>query len=71
MIEVDGGMGARETQYVRKALALWPRLDSVKLSRTKGDPRRISKLVARRTALPEPAILQLILGKIEVSSSST
>ncbi len=58
-------MGVREAAYVAKALTLWPRLDPAKLRRTRGDPARISRLVARRTALPEPAILQLILGDPE------
>ena len=46
-------------------MTLWPGLDRVKLRRTRGDPSRISRLVARRTALPEPAILQLILGEVD------
>jgi hypothetical protein len=62
-------MGAREAAYVAKALMLWPRLDRVKLRRTRGDPARISRLVARRTALPEPAILELILGEVETPAT--
>ncbi len=65
MDETRYGMGVREAAYVAKAMTLWPRLDRAKLRRTGGDPARISRLVARRTALPEPAILELILGDPE------
>jgi hypothetical protein len=57
----------REARYVTKALTLWPRLDPAKLRRTGGDPTRISRLVARRTALPELAILELILNEREAT----
>jgi hypothetical protein len=33
----------------RQALLLWPRLDPHRLARTRGDPWRIARLVARRT----------------------
>lgn len=33
----------------RQALVLWPRLDPYRLARTRGDPWRIARLVARRT----------------------
>lgn len=49
-------MGERETRIVRRALQLWPRLDRRKVLRTGGDPGRLSRLIARRTALPEAAI---------------
>ena len=62
-------MGAQGAAYVAKVLMLWPRLDRTKLRRTGGDPARISRLVARRTALPEPAILELILGEAEAPSA--
>ncbi len=62
-------MGSREAAYVAKALTLWPRLDRVKLRRTGGDPARISRLVARRTAMPEPAILQLIVGETDLPTT--
>ncbi len=58
-------MGALEARYVAKALTLWPRLDREKLRRTHGDPARISRLVAHRTALPEVAILRLIMAEPE------
>jgi len=44
----------------RRALALWPRLDLAALRRCRHDPRRITALVARRTAMPPEAILQLL-----------
>jgi len=43
-----------------RALALWPGLDRVALARTHGDPVRIARLVARRTALPETAIVEML-----------
>ena len=43
-----------------RALALWPRLDRRSLTRTHGDPRRIARLVERRTALPRESILYLL-----------
>jgi hypothetical protein len=33
----------------QQALLLWPRLDPYRLARTRGDPWRIARLVARRT----------------------
>jgi len=44
----------------RKALAVWPGLDRRKLTRTCGDPKRIARLVERRTALPYEAILGIL-----------
>lgn len=44
----------------RRALALWPRLDLAALRRCRHDPHRITALVARRTAMPPEAILQLL-----------
>jgi hypothetical protein len=43
-----------------RALAIWPRLDRKKLSRTCGDPNRVARLVERRTALPPEAILGML-----------
>ena len=45
-----------------RALAMWPRLDRRKLSRTRGDPRRVARLIERRTALPREAILGILEG---------
>lgn len=46
--------------YARARL-LWPGLDSRALSRCGGDPRRIARLVARRTVLTEESIVELLL----------
>ena len=49
---IDGGsMTRREAARAcrRQALLLWPRLDPYRLARTRGDPWRIARLVARRT----------------------
>ena len=43
-----------------KALAVWPGLDRRKLTRTCGDPKRVARLVERRTALPREAILRIL-----------
>jgi hypothetical protein len=43
----------------RKALAVWPGLDRRKLTRTCGDPKRVARLVERRTAMPREAILRI------------
>jgi hypothetical protein len=47
-----------------RALLLWPGLDRAKLTRTCGDPRRVARLIERRTALSRVAIL----GMLGVSS---
>jgi hypothetical protein len=44
----------------RRAQTLWPRLDPRALARTHGDPRRVARLVARRTNLSEDAIVSLL-----------
>ena len=46
-----------------RALAIWPGLDRRKLTRTRGDPRRVARLVERRTALPREAILGILEGR--------
>lgn len=46
--------------YRERALALWPRLDSAGLARAKGDPWRIARLVARRTAQPLEVIVAML-----------
>ena len=43
-----------------RARALWPGLDARALARTRGDVRRIARLVARRTALPEDTIIAML-----------
>jgi hypothetical protein len=48
-----------------RALVLWPGLDRRALARTRGDTRRIARLVARRTLLREAEIEQLLLRQAE------
>ena len=55
-----GRSEACKAVYAR-ALALWPGLDRGRLGRTHGDPRKVARLVARRTVLPEESILSLLL----------
>jgi hypothetical protein len=56
-------MAVDESLYARRALALWPRLDREKLRRAKDDPRRIARLVARRTTLSvETIVLMLVVA---------
>ena len=45
-----------------RALATWPGLDRRKLTRTRGDPGRVARLIERRTALPREAILAMLEG---------
>lgn len=52
-----------------RALAIWPRLDRSKLTRTCGDPHKVARLVARRTALPLESILRL-LGVCPIDETS-
>lgn len=52
--------GARVCDVRMKALAVWPGLDRRKLTRTCGDPKRVARLVERRTALPREAILGIL-----------
>jgi hypothetical protein len=51
--------GARHPLYAR-ALLIWPRLDRGQLTRTHGDPRKVARLVARRTIHSEEVILSLL-----------
>jgi hypothetical protein len=61
-----GGLGvpaatnAPSSEYVTRALLLWPGLDRGRLAGTRGDPVRIARLVARRTALPPETILRML-----------
>lgn len=47
----------------RRARLLWPGLDARALSRCGGDPRRVARLVARRTVLTEESIVELLLRR--------
>ena len=51
---------AVESTIERRALALWPRLDGRALRRCGGDPRRIARLVSRRTSLS----IEMIVGML-------
>jgi hypothetical protein len=51
--------GARHPLYAR-ALLIWPRLDRAQLTRTHGDPRKVARLIARRTIHSEEVILSLL-----------
>lgn len=54
------GSGGRAATYAERALLLWPRLDHARLRRTHDDPRKIARLVARRTTLSVDEILALL-----------
>jgi hypothetical protein len=45
-------------------MALWPRLDPRALRRCRNDPRRIARLVARRTSLSVESILVMLLPPV-------
>jgi hypothetical protein len=51
---------------MRVALATWPRLDRDRLRRTRGDPHRIARLVARRTTLSVEAIVCHLVRRGEI-----
>ena len=66
-LDVPGG--ARATvpveagrQIRQRALILWPRLDRTRLARTAGDPRRVARLVERRTSLPWDVIVAMLVA---------
>ena len=63
---------ARETStecdYRARALALWPRLDAVKLRRTRGDVMRIARLVGPRTACSLETIIGMLTREDGVAS---
>lgn len=46
----------------QRALLLWPRLDPARLARTSGDPQRVARLVARRSALPPEVIVGMLMA---------
>jgi hypothetical protein len=52
--------------YVARALLLWPGLDRGRLASTHGDPVRITRLVARRTALPPETILRMLGVRVDL-----
>jgi hypothetical protein len=51
--------GVSQPLYAR-ALLIWPRLDRAQLTRTRGDPRKVARLIARRTIHSEDVILSLL-----------
>jgi hypothetical protein len=48
--------------YRERARLLWPRLDPIRLRRTRGDPLRILRLVELRSSLPRDVLLAMIVG---------
>jgi hypothetical protein len=63
-----GGTSDPEGQeIVRRALALWPRLNASVIRRCGGDPWRIAKLVSRRTSLP----IETIVGMLRAAPGLT
>jgi len=46
--------------FMQRALLMWPRLDRQKLARCGCDPRRIARLVARRTNLSIESIAAIL-----------
>ena len=55
--------------YAARALLLWPGLDRARLAEAKGDPRRIARLVSRRTNLPPEAILRMLGVRAEAQAA--
>ncbi len=49
-----------------RARAMWPRLDARALARCAGDPKRIARLVARRTVLSLENIEAMLVGPDDV-----
>jgi hypothetical protein len=67
----DGDVGRRARRRLRAAaLALWPRLDRDALARAGGDPRRIARLVARRTPLLPEEVEGMLWRTLEDVPSS-
>jgi hypothetical protein len=58
----DGSVPRREAARAcrQRALLLWPRLDPDRLARTRGDPWRIARLVARRTPRSLDEIVEML-----------
>ena len=67
VLDLDTNAPARRSSaralppYSARALAIWPRLDRVRLARTQGDPVRIARLVTERTALTAESIVSMLL----------
>lgn len=57
-VRVAGGADA----LIARARALWPGLHPRKLAGTRGDPRRIVRLVARRSTEAPEVLLAMLLG---------
>ena len=51
------------TDYRRRALAIWPGLDRVRLRRAHNDPLRIARLAATGTSLPIETIVVLLMAE--------
>lgn len=49
------------TNVVERAVAIWPRIDRRILNASHGDPQRLAHALARRTALPEERILEMLV----------
>jgi hypothetical protein len=59
------------TDYLERAMLLWPRLDRAKLRRVADDPVRIAEVVQRRTSQPYEAILAMLTRHSRALSSPT
>jgi hypothetical protein len=46
-----------------RALALWPGIDRARLRRTRGEPRRVARLIEQRTRLPFEVIVAMLTGE--------
>jgi hypothetical protein len=54
-------IGSDGASFTSRAIALWPRLDRAQLSRARGDPQKIARVITRRTALPVEAIVAILV----------
>ena len=59
------------TDYLERAMLLWPRLDRAKLRRVADDPVRIAEMVQRRTSQPYEAILAMLTRQSRALISPT
>jgi hypothetical protein len=66
---VDSAEPVEAPSFAARALAHWPRLDRVRLNRARDDPRRIARLIMRRTALPVEAIVAILVRDPEDTAS--
>ena len=62
---VPGRRPEARPDYYSRALALWPRLESTRLSKVRRNPRLVAALVSHRTTLPREAILCLLGAPVE------